>query len=219
MARLSRPIAEGWRASILAETARRSEHDRAPGLVILGPHDEIELITPAAREMLELLRCQSPAVLSSDTPPTAMRALAGIARGQGRDQPGRFLRGLPIPTSDGWLVLDASLPEGGVSDRVAIVIQRASSEQTAPLRLEAHGLTQREREIATMLVAGQTATDVAQQLCLSPHTVRDHAKAIYEKTGTRNRRELTAKVFHEEYRPHLTGPAPVNQSAAAAHSS
>jgi DNA-binding NarL/FixJ family response regulator len=219
MARLSRPIAEGWRASILAETARRPQHDRAPGLVILGPHDEIELITPAAREMLELLRCQSPAVLSSDTPPTAMRALAGIARGQGRDQPGHFPRGLHIPTRDGWLSLDASLPEGGSSDRVAIVIQRATSEQTAPLRLEAHGLTQREREIATMLVAGHTATDLAQHLCLSPHTVQDHAKAIYEKTGTRSRRELTARVFYQQYQPHLAGPAPVNENAGAAHPS
>jgi DNA-binding NarL/FixJ family response regulator len=211
ISRLSRPIAEGWRASILAETARRPEHDRAPGLVILGPHDEVELITPAAREMLDLLRCRSPAVLSTGAPPTAVRALAAIARRHGRDQPGRLVRGLLVPTSDGWLALDASLPEGSSSERVAIVIQRATSEQTAPLRLEAHGLTPREREIATMLVAGHTTTDLAQHFCLSPHTVQDHASAIYEKTGVRNRRELTARIFHEQYRPHLTGPAPVNQ--------
>jgi DNA-binding NarL/FixJ family response regulator len=62
-----------------------------------------------------------------------------------------------------------------------------------------------------MLVAGHTTTDLAQHFCLSPHTVQDHASAIYEKTGTRNRRELTARIFYEQYRPHLTGPAPVNQ--------
>ncbi|MFN8623885.1 MAG: GAF domain-containing protein [Chloroflexota bacterium] len=45
MGRLSRPIAEALRNSLRFDAARRAGH-RAPGLLVLGPTDEIELQTP-----------------------------------------------------------------------------------------------------------------------------------------------------------------------------
>jgi DNA-binding CsgD family transcriptional regulator len=201
MARLSRPIAEGWRASILAEAARRLDDDHVPGLLILGPHDEVELITSQARDLLASLRC--PAIVRSDLVPTGVRAVSARARKRARRDGGRAPCGVLLPAPEGWLALHASLPEGPSSGRVAVVVQRATSDQSAPLRLEAYGLTPRECEIAGMLVGGHTSAELARRLCLSPHTVEDHAKAIYDKTGTRNRRELTARVFYENNRTHL----------------
>jgi len=117
---------------------------------------------------------------------------------------------LHVPTRAGWLTLHASLPEGAASDRVAIVIQGTAAEHAAPIRLEAYGLTAREREIATLVARGLTTQELADRLVLSPWTVQDHLKAIFDKTGTRSRGELRARIFHEEYLPALAARAPLN---------
>ncbi|MDP8909834.1 MAG: hypothetical protein M3N47_12145, partial [Chloroflexota bacterium] len=56
LARLSRPIAEGLRASLRGDAARRFSEQSAPGMILLGRGDEIEFATPAAQQLLEPLR-------------------------------------------------------------------------------------------------------------------------------------------------------------------
>jgi DNA-binding CsgD family transcriptional regulator len=59
--------------------------------------------------------------------------------------------------------------------------------EIAPLIVEAYGLTAREREVMSLLMRGFATGEIAGRLWLSPHTVQDHVKAIYEKTGVRSR--------------------------------
>jgi hypothetical protein len=59
IARLSRPIAEGLRTCLRVDAARRSDEESAPGMVVLGPHNEVELITPPAHRLLEPLHRDS----------------------------------------------------------------------------------------------------------------------------------------------------------------
>jgi predicted transcriptional regulator len=43
--------------------------------------------------------------------------------------------------------------------------------------------------------------EIADELFLSAHTVRDHVKAIFAKVGVSSRGELVARLFAEYYQP------------------
>jgi DNA-binding NarL/FixJ family response regulator len=92
---------------------------------------------------------------------------------------------------------------------VAIVIERSVSRQSALLRLEVHGASAREREVATLLARGLGTTEIAQALVVSPHTVSDHVKSLFEKLGVASRQELVARVFLEEYLPEVLDGTPL----------
>lgn len=212
IARLSRPIAEGLRACLRVDAARRPYEDFAPGLILLGPHNEVELLTPPAQRLLEPLRQDSPA--SSTTVPLPILTLAATARQQRGGHGGDAPPALHVPSRDGWVSLHASLPDGAKSERVAIVIQPASGEHAAPLRLETYGLSDREREIATLVATGLSTNALAERLFLSPWTVQDHLKSIFDKTGTHSRRELRARIFFDEFLPGIATRAPLDADGA-----
>jgi len=73
-----------------------------------------------------------------------------------------------------------------------------SLEETTPMdRLDvytrAFGLTGRETEIVRLLAIGLDTHAVASRLSLSPHTVQDHLKSVFERTGTRSRPALLSR--------------------------
>ncbi|MGB3053366.1 MAG: helix-turn-helix transcriptional regulator [Acidimicrobiales bacterium] len=58
----------------------------------------------------------------------------------------------------------------------------------------AHGLSSRETEVVYRLVDGPDTRAIAEAMFVSEHTVQDHLKSIFDKTGARNRRTLLARV-------------------------
>jgi DNA-binding NarL/FixJ family response regulator len=196
LARVSAPIADGLRTSLRFDAARREHDAAAPGMVVLSRTGELELITPPAQELLAALR--TPALAArEETVPTAVAALAAHARRAARDgraQP----EVVALPSGLGWITLHASLPGDG---RVAIVLERSASERATALRLETYGVTEREREVAVLLAQGRTNPEIAQALVVSPYTVQDHVKSLFEKTGVGSRQELVARVFLDAIRP------------------
>jgi DNA-binding NarL/FixJ family response regulator len=50
-------------------------------------------------------------------------------------------------------------------------------------------LTEREREVLTLIAEGRTNAEIAGRLFLSPHTVKEHTSGLYRKLGARNRAE------------------------------
>lgn len=83
---------------------------------------------------------------------------------------------------------------------VAIVVEPAKSGDLATIIIEAYGLTPRERDVVRAIARGSSTPDIAAELILSAHTVRDYIKAVFDKVGVSSRGELVAKLFAEPVR-------------------
>jgi DNA-binding CsgD family transcriptional regulator len=73
---------------------------------------------------------------------------------------------------------------------VAVVVQPGPEAGLMDTIFRAYALSRREREVATLAVRGRTTKEIARQLFLSPWTVQDHLKTIFEKTSVSSRGEL-----------------------------
>jgi DNA-binding CsgD family transcriptional regulator len=199
LAQLIPAIAEGIRGSLRFDAARRVAGVEAPGLVVLDASGEVELVTPPALPMLAAIGAPGLAPEDGELP-SAVIALAAFVRDQD-------------PAAEGGNVVtvpgrDASKPDSA-GDRIAIVIEAARGPRAATVRLEAHGATAREREVATLVARGLTNPEIATTLVLSPHTVSDHVKSLFEKMGVATRQELVARVFLDEYLPEVMQQTPL----------
>jgi DNA-binding CsgD family transcriptional regulator len=209
LAAVTKAIADGIRTSLRFDAARDARGAAAPGLVVLSPSNAIEMITPPARAVLASMESRHPS--DGEWPPSPVLALADFARGRAQAAD-PSVDAVAVPTSSGWVTLHAALPEGKADGRVAIVLERAASRQTTAVRLEADGVTPREREVAMLLAQGRSNPEIAEALVLSPYTVQDHIKNLFEKTGVSSRQELVARLFLDDYLPQLAQRAPLTSS-------
>jgi DNA-binding CsgD family transcriptional regulator len=113
-----------------------------------------------------------------------------------------------------WLVLHGGLLGDPRSPEVAVFLQRAHPTLVAPLLLRAYGLTPREQEVAQLMLRGATTIQAAGRLGISPHTITDHMKSIFEKTGARTRGEMSALLFFGEHLPRIQDHVPVGDDAS-----
>lgn len=105
-----------------------------------------------------------------------------------------------LQTSDGrWAVARvASLAHGPkAGEGYAITLEAARSEDMVPLLMQAWNLTPREREVARLVIDGLSTDDISAALFISPHTVRDHLKAIFGKVGVSSRGTLSTALAGE----------------------
>jgi DNA-binding CsgD family transcriptional regulator len=77
---------------------------------------------------------------------------------------------------------------------VAVTVEPARLGDLQHLIMRAHRLSDREREIAALVVQGMTNPDIAEALFITRHTVADHLKAIYGKVGVSSRAALVVAL-------------------------
>ena len=204
LAGLSAPLGEALRRH-----ARPSDQlgpgrgpDR-PGLLLFDELGEIVSINDEARAWLAELPPEPGTPTDHGVLPvwlliTMFRASAirhgagdGTARTRVRTRRGR------------WLVCHASCLQQSDGSRgpTALVIEPAQPAAIAPIVVEAYDLSDREQEIVRLIARGSSTAEIARDLFISPHTVRDHVKAIFAKAEVTSRGELTAKLFAEFYEP------------------
>jgi DNA-binding CsgD family transcriptional regulator len=190
-------IAEHLGMGLRRAFARRPDADatlRSPGMLVLAADGSIEASTGEADRWLETLRAPFPGVLPTPIIAVALQAQANAAA----DAPARAAR-LRLQVPGGWLLIHADVltGAGGEAGRVAIVLEPADRAALVPLLIALHGLTGREREVASLLVGGLGTDEIAERLHISRHTLRDHVKAIFAKVGVSSRPELTAALANE----------------------
>jgi DNA-binding CsgD family transcriptional regulator len=84
-----------------------------------------------------------------------------------------------------------------------VIVEPAHPARITPLLMSAYGLTDREQDVTRLVLQGDSTAQIAERLVVSPHTVQEHLKSIFEKTGVRSRRELVGKVFFGHFEPRL----------------
>ena len=69
--------------------------------------------------------------------------------------------------------------------------------------MAAYGLTEREQHVTRLVPQGDSTAEIAERLVVSVHTVQQHLKGVFDKTGVRSRRDLVGKVFFDHYEPRV----------------
>jgi DNA-binding NarL/FixJ family response regulator len=132
-------------------------------------------------------------------------AVAGRAlrTAESNDAPGEVALARVLSSEGRWIMLHgASLVANGAR-RAEVIIESAHPARISPLLISAYGLTDREQDV-TRLVLQVTPRHRSPASCVSPpHTVQQHLKSVFEKTGVRSRRELVGKVFFAHYEPRV----------------
>lgn len=95
--------------------------------------------------------------------------------------------------------------------RLAIYVMLAqngsSPSHAAPrasVRSSARPLTRREREVVTLIAMGLETNEIAQELHVSPETVRTHVRNAMAKLGAHTRAQLVAIALCTDRTIHLT---------------
>jgi DNA-binding NarL/FixJ family response regulator len=92
------------------------------------------------------------------------------------------------------LIQRVAAGESACSSRVSGVLLRRLSELAAQRQPAAREvvLTTREIEILRMLEAGMANREIAEQLCIAVHTVKNHVHSILTKLGVSSREQAAA---------------------------
>ncbi|HEV2069736.1 MAG TPA: helix-turn-helix transcriptional regulator, partial [Acidimicrobiales bacterium] len=195
-------LAEGARRALLVGEATDPEGPDAPGLIVLSEEWEVESTTPGVQRWMSELPGGD---WDAGRLPPSVLAVAGLAlrTAERRGAPGDVAVSRVLSRAGLWVVLHGSALVSTNSRRVAVIVEPAHPARISPLLMSAYGLTEREQEVTRLVLHGHSTTEIAERLVVSAHTVQQHLKAVFEKTGVRSRRDLVGKVFFSHYEPRL----------------
>ncbi len=195
-------LAEGARNALLVGEARESEALDGPGLMVLSSDWEVESMTPGLDRWLhdlpdgDRLAGNLPAAVVA----VASRALRTVA---GSNPSGEVAMARVLSRSGSWVVLHGVTLASADGARAAVIFEPAHPARITPLLMSVYGLTPREQDVTRRVLQGCSTTEIASELFISPHTVQEHLKHVFEKTGVRSRRDLVGKVFFAHYEPRV----------------
>jgi len=191
------PLATALRHSQAAAFAAGRAGQQAsagPVVLLLSPTLDVRAQTPQTQRYLRLLVPPDDAG-QAPVPAGAYNVAAQLlAREAGVDSNAPLAR-VHLGSSHRLTLRAARMDSAApVPERdIAISIETTAPGGRLSLFARACGLSSRETELLDHLATGAGTRDIAQLMFLSEHTVQDHLKSIFAKTGTRTRRTLLAR--------------------------
>lgn len=194
---ISEHLAEGMRSALLFGSSTTPEGADGPGLLVLGKDFSVISMTPIAQLWLDEMSDNKSPQRENKLPHaiyavvTRLRAIDTTAQDPAFPMPRARLR----TRAGRWLVVHASRLIGPDSEeQTAVLLEAARPEELVPLIVAAYGLTEREQDMAQLVLRGLSTAEIVAQLHITSNTVQDHLKAIFDKVGVRSRRELVAQM-------------------------
>jgi DNA-binding CsgD family transcriptional regulator len=194
-------LAEGARRALLFGEATDPDDAEGPGLIVLTDDWQVESMTPGVQQWLAELPDGD---WEHGHLPSAVAAVAGQAlRTAAGHSPGEVAFARVMTRAGRWIVLHGAALVSSGARRAAVIIEPAHPARLLPLLMAAYQLTERERDVTRLVLQGSATTDIAAELFISPHTVQQHLKNVFTKTGVRSRRDLVGKIFFAHYEPRV----------------
>jgi DNA-binding CsgD family transcriptional regulator len=161
----------------------------SPGVVVLDRDLRAVSWTAGAREWIDALPLAA-LWAAWGILPAVVYPVAALARSRNGSSGAHALE----RAADGrWVRIEAAQLEGQPDAQIAVTLRAATGTETFDLLCRAYALSRRERDVVAALLAGLDTRAVSARLCISPHTVQDHLKSVFRKTGAHSRRELLAR--------------------------
>ncbi len=194
-------LAEGARAALLVGQSREPDFTDSPGLLILDRGWNVESATPGVERWLSELPDGD---WDAGQLPSSVLTLAGrvLSMAEHPDR-GEIAVSRVLSRTGIWVVLHGACLTSTGDPGIAIIIEPADPGRLYPLLMSAYGLTEREKDVTRLVLQGSSTAQIAADLVLSAHTVQQHLKSIFDKTGVHSRRDLVGKVFFAHYEPRL----------------
>jgi DNA-binding CsgD family transcriptional regulator len=193
-AKIVTPVLRHSLVSTFAHPSSALDQDSGPAVLLLS--DDLALLTQTPQTDA-FLRALLPTDAARSPVPAAAYNVAGqlLAREHGVDQHPPWAR---VHLRDGvWVTLRAARIEkqselGPTS--IAVSIELTRPIERSGLYARVAGFTERESELLQHLIGGSDTRALADRLFMSEHTVQDHLKAMFAKSGVNARRMLIARA-------------------------
>ncbi len=190
-------LADGLARAVMFERAADGG-PCAPGTLVLTLEGALVWATPGGQRWLEALDREGDAAsgLARAAGAAIAARAARLARGFDGDGSGSGAASLRLRDRAGrWVSVHAELVErDDLEPRISVVIEPARSGVILPLAADAYGLTEREREVTRGVLRGHATKVIARELSVTPWTVQDHLKSVFEKVGVRSRQALAYEL-------------------------
>jgi DNA-binding CsgD family transcriptional regulator len=176
-------------AALRRRAARQDAPVTAPppagaGVVVLDEELTIRSWTPAAALWLDALGPPgAPPLIVLGVAARALALARHVAAHSGDRVRARARTGH-------WVVAEGAVLEGAAAPAIAVTLRPAAADDIFDVVCASYRLSQREQELVRLLATGSDTLALARKLRISRHTVQDHLKSVFEKTGVRSRREL-----------------------------
>ena len=171
-----------------ALAAPDSSAEQGPIVILLDAQNQVVSTSEGAVPVLEDLRIP----VDGAVPGTILVAAARARTSRATTRLSTRLRG----SSGRWVRLHVT-PMDSPSGLVAVTIDPATAGDLVSILLASYGLSDRETDVVLALCRGLATKEIAAELGISSHTVRDHLKVIFTKTGINSRGKLVARLVSE----------------------